>query len=102
GYTNGGTHPYTVGQVLGRNVLDVVRAARSITGSGVDELSPVGLWGYSEGGAGASWAAELSATYTPELRIAAVASGGTPTYLSDTARFLDGSFAAAAHHLRMR
>ncbi|WP_307090843.1 lipase family protein [Rhodococcus sp. SORGH_AS_0301] len=90
GYTNGGTHPYTIGQVLGRNVLDAVRAARTVPGSGVTEESPVGLWGYSEGGAGASWAAQLAATYAPELNVAAVASGGTPTYLADNGRFLDG------------
>jgi pimeloyl-ACP methyl ester carboxylesterase len=91
GYTNGGTHPYAVGQVLGRNVLDAVRAAREVPGSGVEVDSPVALWGFSEGGSGASWAAQLASTYAPELRIEAVAAGGTPTYLADNARFLDGS-----------
>lgn len=88
-------HTYVVGTVLGKNVLDSVRAARQFNSqfdsdrqreyaikfaiSGNMSLSSkVVLWGYSEGGNSAAWAGELQPTYAPELKLVALAAGGIP------------------------
>ncbi|MBO9521382.1 MAG: hypothetical protein J7518_07580 [Nocardioidaceae bacterium] len=90
GYTSGRQHPYVAGQALGHDVLDIVRAARQIPGTGITTRSPVAIWGYSEGGAAASWAGELARSYTPELRLRGVAAGGVPARLADEVGFIDG------------
>ena len=86
-----GTHTYMVGRSQGHAVLDAARAAQAVAGGGVDANSPVGVMGYSQGGASAGWAAELAGTYAPELNIVGVAAGGVPADLGATAEFLDGS-----------
>jgi len=92
GYTTGTRHPYVAGQVLGHNVLDIVRAARAIPGSGITTNSPVAIWGYSEGGSAASWAGELANSYTPDLKLVGVAAGGVPSHLPHHAEYLDGTY----------
>lgn len=76
-----GDHPYVVGRTLGRNALDVVRAAQRLPEAGLDPDAPVLIWGYSEGGNGAGWASQLAASYAPELRVKAAAIGGVPNDL---------------------
>lgn len=78
GYTTGSRATYVVGPSEGHAVLDAVRAARRLAGSGVTTGSPLLLWGYSQGGSGSGWAASLQPTYAPELRLVADASGGVP------------------------
>jgi pimeloyl-ACP methyl ester carboxylesterase len=48
------------------------------------------LWGYSEGGRNAAWAAELQPTYAAELPLLGVAAGGVPADLYQTALAIDG------------
>lgn len=76
-----GNHPYVVGNALGRNALDVVRAAGRLPVAGLSSTAPVLIWGYSEGGNGAGWAAQLASSYAPELRVEAAAFGGVPNDL---------------------
>lgn len=66
-----GPPSYLIGTTEGRNVLDAARAARAIpdTGAG-DRLL---LWGHSQGGQAALFAAQDAPTYAPELRLEAVA-----------------------------
>ena len=45
-----GDPAYLVGRSAGRNVLDALRAAERIEGSGLSPDSPVGISGYSQGG----------------------------------------------------
>ncbi len=52
-----GPHTYMVGQSMGHAVLDMARAAERLPGTGLGAGTPVGIWGYSEGGAAAGWAA---------------------------------------------
>ena len=54
------------------------------------------LWGYSEGGRNAAWAAELQPTYASELPLVAVAAGGVLLLISLTL------FLATARHARPR
>jgi pimeloyl-ACP methyl ester carboxylesterase len=86
-----GPHTYMVGKALGHAVLDMARAAERLPGSGLSSSTPVGIWGYSEGGAAAGWAAELAPTYAPELNLRGVAMGGVPADLLQVASMLDGS-----------
>ena len=66
-----GPDSYLVGGTEANNVLDAVRAARSIPEAEAgDEIV---LWGHSQGGQAALFAAERAATYAPELTLSAVA-----------------------------
>lgn len=77
-------HPYLVGESEGRSVLDIVRAAQELPGSGTSGDAPVALWGFSQGGHAALFAAELAPAYAPELRVAGVAVAAP---VSDVASF---------------
>ncbi|MCM6778200.1 lipase family protein [Nocardia sp. CDC159] len=59
----------------GRMVLDGIRAAQRDPALGLRD-SGVGLYGYSGGGNASASAAELHASYAPELRILGSAQGG--------------------------
>jgi hypothetical protein len=72
-----GPHTYAVGQSEGRAVLDAARAAARVPGAGLSPAGPVGVFGYSQGGQAAAWAAELQATYAPSLNVVGVAAGGS-------------------------
>jgi alpha-beta hydrolase superfamily lysophospholipase len=56
-----------IGLAAGHAVLDAARAARQLPGAGAS--GRVLLAGHSEGGHAALWAAELAATYAPELQV---------------------------------
>jgi len=73
-----GVHPYLVGEIEGRNVLDAVRAVQQLPESGVTASSPVLVWGHSQGGHAAAFAAELAPTYAPELPVKGAALGAPP------------------------
>lgn len=90
GYLDGRTHPYVSGTDAGHALLDIARSASAIPGSGLDPRTKVGLWGYSEGGAASLWAAQLAASYAPELDVVGDASGGVPGDLKVVAKGLNG------------
>ncbi|GAB7105798.1 lipase family protein [Streptomyces phaeofaciens JCM 4814] len=94
GYLDGQVHPYVVGADAGHAVLDIVRAAPDLPGGGVGAGAPVGIWGYSEGGAGSLWAGQLAASYAPELDVVGVAAGAAPADLKQVAANLDGGMFA--------
>jgi alpha-beta hydrolase superfamily lysophospholipase len=87
-----GDHVYMVGQALGRNVLDIMRAACELAPDEVRIDGPCGVLGYSEGGAAAAWAAQLQPTYAPELALAGVAAGAAAADMELAGPGLDGSF----------
>lgn len=66
-----GPDSYLVGGTEGRNVLDAVRAARAIPDAQAG--SDVVLWGHSQGGQAALFAAQDASSYAPELTVRAVA-----------------------------
>jgi len=92
GLGTAGAHTYEVGREQGTALLDIARAAQRLPGTGLDESTPVGIWGYSQGGTSAGWAAELAPTYAPELNVTGVAAGGVPADLRVVAENLDGNF----------
>jgi pimeloyl-ACP methyl ester carboxylesterase len=85
-----GQHTYEVGRSQGKAMLDIARAAQRLSGTGLGGTTPVGLFGYSQGGTTVGWAAELAPTYAPGLAIKGAAAGGVPADLIAVARYLDG------------
>jgi pimeloyl-ACP methyl ester carboxylesterase len=77
-----GDHPYLVGLSEGRNVLDAARAAERLTGSGADASSKVLIWGHSQGGGAAAFAAELAPTYASALHVVGAMVGAPATELA--------------------
>ncbi|MEV0279421.1 lipase family protein [Streptomyces sp. NPDC050610] len=89
-----GVHTYTVGPAEGRAVLDAARAAERLPGTGLSKDTPVGIMGYSQGGQASGWAAELHASYAPELNVKGTAAGGVPADLLKVAAHNHGSTGA--------
>jgi hypothetical protein len=85
-----GVHTYMAGVSQGHAVLDSIRAATRVPGSGLSTGGPVAVMGYSQGGASAAWAAQVQPSYASELRLKGVAAGGVPADLHAVAAHLDG------------
>ena len=77
-----GPTAYLVGVDEGHAVLDAVRSATQVPGA--DAGTEVGIWGFSSGGQGALFAAQLAEEYAPELTILGTAAVAP---VSDIARF---------------
>jgi pimeloyl-ACP methyl ester carboxylesterase len=66
-----GVHPYVVGRSEGPNVLDAIRAARHATKTSGKSL----VWGHSQGGGSALWAAQLAPTYASDANVVGSVAG---------------------------
>ncbi|MFK4150066.1 lipase family protein [Streptomyces sp. NPDC004065] len=77
-------------------VLDAARAARSVAGASVTAASPVGLFGYSQGGGATAAAAELHRSYAPDVPLAGTYAGAPPADLTEVTEAIDGSELAGA------
>jgi alpha-beta hydrolase superfamily lysophospholipase len=75
-----GVHPYLLGSSEGRSVLDATRATRQI--SGLRTADTVVIYGHSEGGHAALFAAEMAPTYAPDLHVVGVVAAAPATGLS--------------------
>jgi len=95
GYTNGSVPTYAAGKAEGQAVLDVVRAGRQVPGSGIASSAPVIVWGYSQGGQAAGWAAELQPSYAPDVKMVGLAAGGVPANLQAIGEFDNASVGTA-------
>lgn len=84
-------HTYVNRVDQGHAVLDAARAAQHVPGASVTAESPVGVFGYSQGGGASGAAAELAATYAPELRLKAAYVGGPPADLFSVMQAVDGT-----------
>ncbi|WP_067886507.1 lipase family protein [Nocardia vaccinii] len=82
------------GPGAGRAVLDGVRAALNFAPGGLRATSPVGAWGYSGGAFATLWAAQLRASYAPQVRFAGISTGGVPAGIPAIARRVDGGIQA--------
>jgi dienelactone hydrolase len=89
-------HTYVNRLDEGHALLDAVRAARALSGTSLTSGSPVGLYGYSEGGGATASAAELQPTYAPDVRLAGTYSGAPPADLTAVMKGIDGSALVAA------
>jgi hypothetical protein len=86
-----GDETYNVGIPEGHAVLDALRAATLLPGSGLSTSAPLGIEGYSQGGGAAGWAAQLQPSYAPGLSLKGVAAGGTPANLQAVAANINGT-----------
>jgi len=71
---------YLIGVTEGNNILDAARAARAIDGAGAG--TELALWGHSQGGQAALFAAQLAPTYAPEFDLKGVAVAAPATGLA--------------------
>lgn len=101
GLGTAGVHTYMDRVSQGRATLDAVRAAQRL-GLGLDSGSPVGLMGYSQGGGAAASAAELAASYAPDLKVRGAVVGAVPADLAAVAKNLDGSLFSAFGFFALR
>lgn len=86
-----GDETYNVGIPEGYAILDSLIAAKQIPGSGLSASAPTAIEGYSQGGGGADWAAQLQPSYAPNLNLKGVAAGGTPANLQAVAANINGT-----------
>ena len=91
GLGTAGMHTYMDRESQGRAVLDAVRAAQRLPGSGLSSSNPVGLYGYSQGGAAAASAAELASSYAPDLKVRGTVAGAAPADLTQLPGAIDDS-----------
>lgn len=84
-------HSYVVRLDSGHAVLDAARAALRLPGTTLSAQSPIGLFGYSQGGGAAASAAELAPSYAPELTIKGTFAGAPPADLAEVMRSADGT-----------
>ncbi|MCT9820834.1 lipase [Microbacterium sp. W1N] len=84
-------HSYVVRLDSGHAVLDAARAARGLEPASVTDASPIGLYGYSQGGGAVAAAAELAPSYAPELPIRGAFAGAPPADLLEVMNSADGS-----------
>ncbi len=80
-----GVHTYMNRVDQGHAMLDAARVVPTLTG----EQSPVGFWGYSQGGGAAAAAAELAESYAPELDVKGTYAGAPPADLEVVAGAVD-------------
>lgn len=94
GLGTAGTHTYMDRLSQGRAVIDMVRAAQRLPGSGLTPQHPVAFYGYSQGGAGAASAAELAGSYGSELKVKGTVAGAVPADLTALPGAIDGTLYA--------
>jgi len=75
-----GVHPYLLGSSEGRSVLDAARATYQL--SGLQAGRDVIIYGHSQGGHAALFAAEMAPTYAPALHVVGVVAAAPATGLS--------------------
>lgn len=86
-----GLHTYVNRVAEGNAMLDAGRAALRLPGTSLDRHGPVAFWGYSQGGGAAASAAELAASYAPDLRVVGTYAGAPPADLKQLFPYADGS-----------
>jgi putative ABC transport system permease protein len=79
GLGTSGPHPFLDGISSGRSVLDIALAATTI--DGLQLASATTIWGHSQGGHAALWAASQAPAYAPSLKIRGVVAGAPPSQL---------------------
>ena len=89
--TIGVTHTYVNRLSQGHAMLDGARAAMRLPGTSLDPHGPVVFWGYSQGGGAAASAAELAASYAPDVHVVGSYAGAPPADLHEMMPYADGS-----------
>jgi pimeloyl-ACP methyl ester carboxylesterase len=87
-----GVERYLIGADEARDVLNSVRAARALTGTGAG--TRVAVYGHSQGGHAALWTGDEAPTYAPEFQIVGVAAAAPAAELDALVRLQDRSAVA--------
>ncbi|MCH5642853.1 lipase family protein [Gordonia sp. ABSL49_1] len=85
---------FAAGPLAGRITLDGIRGARNFRPLGLKDDLRVGMMGYSGGSIATGWAAELAASYAPELPIVGAAEGGVPADIGALVNLANGNAAS--------
>ncbi|MBM9838525.1 alpha/beta hydrolase [Rhodococcus hoagii] len=93
GLGTAGMHSYVDRRAQGHAMLDAARAVKALPGTRIGDDSPIGFWGYSQGGGAAASAAEMQPSYAPDLDVRGTYAGGPPADLRAVAAALDGGLA---------
>jgi pimeloyl-ACP methyl ester carboxylesterase len=88
-----GVHAYLVGLSEGQGVLDSIRAAQRLEGTGAGPNSKSVVWGHSQGGGSAAMAADLAPTYAPDAHVLGSAAGAPA---AEPGLLLDGALSNSA------
>lgn len=89
-------HPYLIGRSAGQAQLDMARAVKKIPALASSHANAkVLLTGYSQGGHSTLWAAQLKATYAPELSVVGAVAGASPVDGIATINKNDGGIGAS-------
>ena len=91
--TEGETADFSAGPEYGMNTLDSLRAALRSPATDLAGAKKIGLIGYSGGAIATGWAAELAATYAPDIssRIVGAAMGGVLVDPAHNLHYVEGS-----------
>ena len=84
-----GRHPYIAGISEGRSTLDAIRAAAQLPHARAGRRALI--WGHSQGGHAAMFAAELAPSWTPERRVLGTVAGAPPSHFDQLMESLRGS-----------
>ncbi|WP_067817042.1 lipase family protein [Nocardia inohanensis] len=84
-----GGHPYMQPLPAAHDVLDAARAAIRL--GAADPATPIGIWGYSQGGGAAAAAAEQAPAYAPDLDLRGVVAGAATADPAETLRYNDSN-----------
>lgn len=84
-----GIHPYLVGPSEGRSTLDAALAARQLPDAGIGDR--YAIFGYSQGGHGATWANELADVWAPDLELVGTVAGAPPSEMQTIFTALAGA-----------
>ncbi len=84
-------HTYVDRVDMAHAVLDAARAALQVPGASVTAESPVGTYGYSQGGGASAAALELASSYAPDVNLKAGYAGAPPANLLEVLKTADGT-----------
>ncbi|MBS4104887.1 lipase family protein, partial [Tsukamurella paurometabola] len=90
----GGDDRFLTPRQPGWAVLDGIRAVENFSRLGMNEKTPVTLWGYSGGAIASSWTIEEHPTYAPELNIRGAAFGAPERDLAASLKAVNTSLLA--------
>jgi hypothetical protein len=92
--TEGQRADFAAGPEYGMNTLDSIRAAFNSPTVGLPREAKIALLGYSGGAIASEWAAELAATYAPDVnaRMIGAAIGGALVHPAHNLRYVDGTY----------
>ena len=90
-YVGGAAGPqaYVNSIEAGHAMLDGARAVTQL--SAVEPHTPIGFWGYSQGGGAAAAGTSLHDTYAPDVNLKGSYAGAPPLRLYDVMRTIDGT-----------